>query len=163
MNIYGFVWPVIIIAGAGIAYWARRTSAPSERNEQPAVSAAINAIKENGIRIHVDYSKCTIKDRSYSYEKQVEHGRVAGMNVFSGDEMSNVRLTTKDQLLLEYPYTGNGSDEDIWYQIPIYGVDRASLDMRFIANDIYLYIDKQEQDKCLLDLGDCQMWGEQKL
>ena len=82
------------------------------------------------------------------------------MNVLSGDEKSNVKLSTQNQLLIEYPYTHAGIEEV--YQIPIYGMTRDNFDMRFIPNDIYLFIYRWQEDIFLLDMGDRQMWGQRR-
>ena len=93
------------------------------------------------IQVKVEYEKCVLKDYGYSFEREAETGRVAAMNVLSGDEMSNVEIIKANQLLLEYPYKKTESSEETIFQIPLYDVDKGNFSMRFIAGDVFLYID----------------------
>ncbi|MBS1595316.1 MAG: hypothetical protein JST90_13450 [Bacteroidetes bacterium] len=157
-------WKSIALALIPIAVIALRIYQLKRRadkqSEDPRVDDA-EVFRQNAIRVHVDYALCVIRDSSYSYEQSVAHGRVAAMNVLSGDEMSNIELRTQSQLLLQYPCRlADGADRV--YQIPIYGMTKDNFDMRFISNDIYLYISTQDHTRCMLDMGDRQMWGQCK-
>ncbi len=103
-----------------------------------------------------------LKDYGYSFEREAETGRVAAMNVLSGDEMSNVEIIKANQLLLEYPYRKTESSGETIFQISLYDIDKGSFSMRFIAGDIFLYIDQTNCENCILDLGDKRVRGFRK-
>jgi len=114
------------------------------------------------IKVKVDYEKCVLKDFGYSYEKEIESGRVAGLNILSGDEMSNVEMIKANQLLLEYPYLKTEPEEEIIFQIPLYDTDKGNFSMRFIAGDIFLYIDQTNYKNCVLEMGEKRVKGFRK-
>ncbi len=146
-EVAGIFLMMVIVVVLGIYFPRRRHG----KRIDP-LSEAAEEMRRRGLKIHVDYALCTIRDSTYSYEETVAHGRIAAGNILGGNEMNNVQMRTEGQLLVEYPYSAPDGSEHI-YQLIIYGMTRDNFDMRFIANDIYMYIDPRDDKVCMLDMG----------
>jgi|GEM_PF-6768783 len=148
---YPWLW---LLASMGAAYLGYRLVLPRSdfAASQNEWRDEINDIRERGIAVKVDFDKCRITDLSYSYEKERESGRIAGMNVLSGNEMDNVREVRVGQTEFIYTYTDPTTNQQREYKADL-DMDRDTVSMTFLARDVMLYIDPDDPDRYFFDFG----------
>jgi hypothetical protein len=122
--------------------------------EDTTSERAIAQLKQTGRKIKVEYDQCTIHDGSYTRE-----GQIAGMNVLSGDEMSNVQQEAVRNTIFTFHHRDPETNEVHDYRSPLLNMDGDYLAMLFLAREVYLYVSREDPNLYWFDLGEAQNIG----
>ena len=138
----------LLLSGViALGYWVFTNLNKPKETVLGTKMVASDELRKKATKVKVEFEKCEIRDYSYFEEvKNKQPLRVTSMNVLSGDEMSNVKNVATNRVVLIYHHTNPANGEKTDFSSGALPMDKDSLQMNFIANDIFLFFDPMDPE-----------------